>query len=101
VAVEAYVAARLDNLAKLDAAGTSERHLFVWTDSDTPIEIAAPFTSTQATEWAHFGLPDRPPILPHEVTHLWVVHYGAGRGWLWGPVDGWRQIDYQSIAGAR
>lgn len=96
--IEAYVAARTDNLRKLAAADVSERHLFIWLDAKTPGEVAAPFVSTRATEWDHFGLPTRPPELPAIITTLWVAHRGTRRGWVHSPGAGWSWLTEGAVA---
>ncbi|MEV7212693.1 hypothetical protein AB0O31_06340 [Kitasatospora cineracea] len=76
-----------DNPKKLKASGAEERHLFVWLDDDTRLDIARPL-SREAPSWAdeRFGMPSSRPALDSAITHLWVVHQRSGMGWLW---DGW------------
>lgn len=82
--LEAELNARQDNLKKLTATATEERHLFVWLDDDTPYEVARPLHRA-ALGRAPGGetVPSRPPRLDPVVTHLWVVSEESGRGWLW------------------
>ena len=81
-----------DNATKLQASGANHRHLFVWLDGNTPYKISRPLAHT-APDWAggEWGVPSTAPRLDAAITHLWVVHYGSGRGWLW---DGatWREL---------
>ncbi len=91
--IETYLADREDNPRKLAAAGADEGHLFLLLDLDTPGEIARPFTGGSVTEWDHFGLPSRPPVLAVPITNLWVVHEGTGNGWSWSSSNGWTHLD--------
>lgn len=81
-----------DNPKKLKASGAEERHLFVWLDDDTRLDIARPL-SREAPSWVdeRFGTPSSPPALDSAITHLWVVHQRSRMGWLW---DGrtWRKL---------
>lgn len=82
--LEAELNARQDNLKKLSATATEERHLFVWLDDDTPYEVARPLhrLAPDRTPGGEM-VPSRPPQLDPVVTHLWVVSEESGRGWLW------------------
>jgi hypothetical protein len=73
-----------DNPKKLRASGAEHRHLFVWLDDDTRLDIARPL-SHGAPSWGdeRFGTPSTPPALNPAVTHLWVVHQRSRMGWLW------------------
>lgn len=80
---------RADVRRKLAATGAPERHVFV--------------VVSWATEWAVLHalsrdargmVPDIPPPLPAEVTHLWLLGTGpADRLIAWLPTRGW--IDYE------
>lgn len=53
-----------DNRAKLAASGFEQRHLFVWINV---WEFAASTAFAQGTP------PPRNPVLPEEITHLWIA----------------------------
>lgn len=85
---------KTDNPKKLRESGAEQRHLFVWVNHDTEFGIARPLSSSDALgqkDW--WGLPTAAPELDRAITHLWVMHAGSRRGWLW---DGevWRDIEY-------
>jgi hypothetical protein len=90
--IEAQLAGKPDNAQKLDKAGVQVAHLFIWLDEDTPGEIARPFTGEPGTQWDHFGVPTREPVLPAPVTVLWVIHASTGEGWIWQRGVGWRAV---------
>jgi hypothetical protein len=90
--IEAELRAKPDNYRKLRDADVDECHLFVWLDSQTPGEIARPFTGGGATEYDHFGLPNRPPNADEIVDVLWIVHRGTGNGWIWRRDGGWASV---------
>lgn len=81
--LDAELSARQDNLKKLHAKATEERHSFVWLDDAIPYEVARPL---------HRLAPDRipggemvlsrPPQLDPIGTQLWVVSEESGLGWL-------------------
>jgi hypothetical protein len=74
--VESYLAEEAHHLRKTAAAPQPERHLFVWVDGATPQRCAAAFLGDSPP-------PDRDPVLPEGIGHLWVVHEQTGRGWHW------------------
>lgn len=81
------LALRADNAQKLSTSGAEKGHLFVWIDGATPFGIERAL-SHDAPSWdgdgdSGFGLPSLAPQLDLAVSHLWVVHEGSGRGWLW------------------
>lgn len=82
-----------DNAIKLRASGANQCHLFVWLDGNTPYKISRPL-EREAPGWGggEWGIPSTAPRLDVAVTHLWVVHYGSDRGWLW---DGksWQELN--------
>ncbi len=71
---------------KLLDAGMPERHMFVWVDRhNVPASrgLAEP------------RLPTRSPVLPPEITHLWLAADSGLRGlggWYWSPTHGWTQL---------
>jgi hypothetical protein len=94
--IEAFVAAHEDNLRKLSKAGADVKHLFVGLDEQTSPSISHSvsrrFAAPPVYGVDYFGLPQRPPVLPAEVDHLWVVYEREGQGWHWG--DGrWEEVD--------
>jgi hypothetical protein len=76
--VQAFTAAPgcEDNRRKLDKAGTSQRHLFIWIESTE----FGPYESLCDGE-----LPDGVPQLPREITSLWI----AATCWRDGHVEAW------------
>ena len=86
------LSSKKDNPKKLSASGVDHRHLFVWLDDDTRLDIARPL-SHEPPSWGdeRFGTPSTPPALDPAITHLWVVHQRSRTGWLW---DGktWREL---------
>ncbi|MCL9663930.1 hypothetical protein L2091_01635 [Curtobacterium albidum] len=90
------LAATTDNVGKLTASGAPQRHLFVWIDGATPFAIERAL-SHRPPSWDDdggngFGLPTESPTLDPAFTHLWVVHEGSGRGWLWDG-EAWRSLE--------
>jgi hypothetical protein len=73
-----------DVRAKLVASAAVERHVFLWTDFDTPGAVRRSFEGDD--------LPVNSPALPQEVTHLWICDEQLGRGWYWSPDNGWSWI---------
>ncbi len=69
---------------KLAATGAPERHVF----------LGASFTSPWGVFYAlsdeHSSIPPLPPVLPEQVTHLWVINAQLpGRCLVWFPKRGW------------
>lgn len=68
---------------KLAATGLSHRHAFVWVDLQSDFA---------AHRWLDEDrLPDRDPVLPTEVTAVWLTN--GARGWHWSPAGGWKHLD--------
>jgi len=68
---------------KLMATGLSERHMFVWVDH---------YDVQASRGLAEHELPARAPVLPAEITHLWLAADSGLRGvggWHWAPTRGW------------
>lgn len=63
--LDRYVRADGKHLKKLGASGATERHLWEWTDTATNGSFRRIYKDDR--------LPTRPPVLPAEVTHLWVA----------------------------
>lgn len=81
-----------DNPKKLRASGAEYRHLFVWLDDDTRLDIARPLShEAPSSDDGRFGKPTTSPALNPAITHLWVVHQRSRMGWMW---DGktWRNL---------
>lgn len=73
--LERYVQADGKHLKKLSASEATEKHLWEWTDSAT--------TGNFRRLYQDDRLPTRPPVLPAELTHLWVADEGYGVGIRW------------------
>jgi hypothetical protein len=81
---------RRDNLDKLASSRADERHIFLV----LPSYADAPFTATDLLMRSNAPLPVKSPVLPDEVTHVWVASvWGAGQGMRWGPATGWSHFD--------
>lgn len=81
---------KADNLAKLAASGAAERHLFLV----VPAFAEAPFAVANLLMRDEAPLPDSPPELPAEVTHVWVAStWASGHGMRWSPDSGWSRFD--------
>jgi hypothetical protein len=74
---------RADVRRKLAATGVTERHVFIG------VSFSTRWAAYHALSDDYCGLPDRPPRLPVEVTHLWVWSYPVGRCIAWFPDTGW------------
>lgn len=94
--IEAELRPREDNVEKLSGSQSSETHLFVWIDDDSPFSVSRPLRSAPGTPDAHFGLPTRAPEVAEAIQQLWIVHRVSRRGWHW---DGatWKQVDATPI----
>jgi hypothetical protein len=86
--VERFIESRPSDVAKLGRSGADERHLFIWsgTQSKGLVELRALGLDV-------LGLPSRRPELPAEVTHVWVapVSMPPSRIVVWGPDTGWQE----------
>ncbi|MBM0259599.1 hypothetical protein JNW89_25705 [Micromonospora sp. 4G55] len=74
---------RADVRRKLRATNADERHVFVG------MSFSTPWLAYHALSEDYNGLPERPPELPGEITHLWVYAYPTGRCLAWFPDKGW------------
>jgi hypothetical protein len=75
-----------DVLAKLKRSGAEERHVFVL----VPGFSVAPFAVAELLIRDDPPAPAAPPLLPREVTHVWVAGtWSAGRAFYWSPAIGW------------
>jgi hypothetical protein len=74
---------RADVRKKLAATGAAERHAFVG------LPLGKEWTAFHSLHGEYGGLPDQPPVLPPEVTHVWVWAQPFGRCIGWFPDRGW------------
>ena len=81
--LEDEIALEADHVAKLASAGTSETHLWIWTDFATIGDFR------RALDDEETALPSRRAHLEPEVTHLWIMDEPARRGWQWSRESGW------------
>lgn len=80
---------KADNLSKLAASNADERHLFLI----VPSFAEAPFPVTDLLSRDGAPLPDADPVLPPEVTHIWVAStWTTGDGMRWAPRSGWSRF---------
>jgi len=81
---------KADNLRKLAASGADERHLFLI----LPSFAEAPFAVADLLMREGAPFPGKPPRLPDEVTHVWLVStWSSGSGMRWSPDRGWSRFD--------
>jgi hypothetical protein len=82
--------ARRDVRHKLWSSGADERHAFLL----LPGFAEADFGVTDLLMRDRAPLPEIPPALPREVTHVWVVStWSSGSGMRWAPGDRWSHFD--------
>jgi hypothetical protein len=75
-----------DVLLKLKRSGAEERHAFVL----VPGFSIAPFPVAELLIRDDPPLPGASPLLPEEVTHVWIAGtWSAGRAFYWSPDIGW------------
>jgi hypothetical protein len=81
-----------DNRDKLAGTGAKERHMVVGVTITSDRDA-------QRILYEGQGLPSVAPLLPSEITHLWVFGLPPhNRCIFWFPEDGWR--DFSSVAAA-
>jgi hypothetical protein len=81
---------RMDNRTKLASSGANERHLLVIVISFGGV----PFAVTDLLWRPDAPLPTRPPQLPPEITHVWVMStWDAGYCMCYSPSVGWERFD--------
>lgn len=79
-----------DVRAKLLRSGAIERHAVVIMPGFT----TAPFGVTDAL-LRDAGVPDQPPELPDEITHVWLASgWNSGSGLRWAPGTGWKRFQH-------
>lgn len=72
---------------KLMKTGAVERHLFLGTTFTSPGEVYFALTFSEQ------GLPPVAPVLPPEITHLWLWNVSGGdRCLVWFPERGWLDV---------
>ncbi|MGW4944094.1 hypothetical protein ACWEOZ_21200 [Actinoplanes sp. NPDC004185] len=74
---------RADVRKKLEETGAAERHAFVG------LPLGKEWSAFHSLHNEYGGLPDQPPALPPEVTHVWVWAHPFGRCIAWFPDRGW------------
>jgi hypothetical protein len=74
---------RADVRKKLEETGAVERHAFVG------LPLGKEWSAFHSLHVQYGGLPDQPPVLPPEVTHVWVWAQPFGRCIAWFPDRGW------------
>jgi len=80
-----------DNATKLAESGAADRHLFVWVNGNTAGSITRTLDGDAPDYATGWGAPSIDPMLDEAITHLWVVHEGTARGWLWNG-ESWREL---------
>lgn len=76
-----------DNRRKLAATGADERHIFIGATFTSPREVFF------ALKLPDQSLPQVPPLLPPEITHLWLMNaIAAERVLAWFPDRGWIEV---------
>jgi hypothetical protein len=79
-----------DVLHKLSESHAEERHAFVI----LPGFPTAPFAVTDVLMRREAPLPTQDPVLPRELSHIWVVSsWSSGVGFRWAPGRGWSTFD--------
>jgi len=79
-----------DVRGKLLRSGAAERHASVILPSFT----TAPFAVTDAL-FRESGVPEQPPALPDEITHVWLASgWNTGSGLRWSPDAGWERFQH-------
>lgn len=80
---------RASDLAKLARSGAPERHAFVL----VPMFTTEPFAISELVMRSEARLPTKPPRLPDEVTHVWIVGMAYDvAGFYWAPEAGWSPV---------
>lgn len=79
-----------DVLTKLSRSGADERHAFIL----IPAFSTAPFGVVDML-WRGLDevVPRKPPLLPEQVTHVWLMTFwDVGSGLRWSPDQGWQRF---------
>lgn len=85
---ESVISPRLHDVrAKLARTAADERHVFMGVTFTTPGSVFFALDSGERT------LPPKPPSLPDEITHLWLMRPASGgRCLAWFPDRGWLDV---------
>lgn len=86
--IEDFIDSRPSDVVKLGRAGTAERHLFIWGGL-----LSTGWIALRALELSVPHLPERAPVLPEEITHVWVAPEVTppARIVVWSATTGWVQ----------
>lgn len=84
--LEKYIGDTEDNKSKLASTGKQDRHLWLWVDEFTLKSVLNAFSDKESR------LPSRKPVLPEEITHVWIVNELNGYGWYFSPNGGWQVV---------
>jgi hypothetical protein len=84
--LEKYIGDTEDNKAKLASTDRQDRHLWLWIDEYTLKSVLDAFSDDENR------LPSREPVLPEEITHVWIVNELNGYGWYFSPDEGWQVV---------
>lgn len=80
---------QLDVRVKLDRSGSDERHALVILPGFTTV----PFGVSDLLWRDDDSIPSAAPLLPREVTHVWLVTtWAVGTGLRWAPGSGWQRF---------
>jgi hypothetical protein len=86
---------RADNLDKLRRSAARERHLFVIVPA---FATPALFAVTDLLARTDAPLPTASPVLPPEVTHIWIMGtLASGHGFRWSPDHGWERFEKVTV----
>lgn len=86
ILLENYMGNTEDNKSKLASTGKINRHLWLWIDDFTLNSVLKAFSDDETR------LPSREPVLPEEITHVWIVNELNGYGWYFSPDGGWQDV---------
>ena len=89
---------QLDVLTKLGASGAAERHAFVILPGFT----TAPYRVVDPLVRASCLPPTVDPLLPEEVTDVWMAStWSTRRALFWSSIHGWQSVWVEPEAGER
>jgi hypothetical protein len=84
--LEKYISSTEDNKSKLSSTGRQNRHLWLWIDEYTLNSVFKAFSDSETR------LPTRKPVLPDEITHVWIMNELNGYGWYYSPDECWQVV---------